>query len=432
MPNLVSNHLTTGLLQYIRTSGRYASGINLFEKLRSREPEISALLAQVFVSADEEVQAVRLLHDTIQELPMDHALLDTQASFCHMKGRNDLALDLAKRSVIAAPSEFSTWARLAEIYISLEQWDYALLTLNSCPMFTYQDKDAPRNTQPDRVHLPIMPESSCDEIDETSSSDADMVHPSLRKLVAAGFKGTFQKAYALLTEVTKKIGWDQLLRIRSQVFVMEEEYRTERTGSTTKVSRSASTTALNGGADESVENSDSGSQSPAPSGEGGLSKPGHTITPQAAVAGTDSKAANDDTADPSHTEYAAFRNKRLCERWLDNLFMILYEDLRIYTIWRTEMSQYKAQQMTYKKSPEEWEILGELSERLHYDKEAVEAYQQCLGLKFSPRAMKGVMQSWQKEGDVRNVIGAVIRLICWQYRWYSEVSCRSFRMWSSC
>ena len=90
--------------------------------------------------------------------------------------------------------------------------------------------------------------------------------------------------------------------------------------------------------------------------------------------------------------------------------------------WRTEMSQYRAQQMQYKKSPEEWEILGELSERLHYDREAVEAYQQCLGLRFSPRAMRGVMMAWQKEGDVRGVVGAVIRLVCWQYRWYSEVS----------
>jgi Chs5-Arf1p-binding protein BUD7/BCH1 len=32
VPNLVSNHLTTGLLKYIHTTGRYASGINLFEK----------------------------------------------------------------------------------------------------------------------------------------------------------------------------------------------------------------------------------------------------------------------------------------------------------------------------------------------------------------------------------------------------------------
>ena len=167
VPNIVANHLTTGILNYIHTTGRYASGINLFEKLRSRDTEISSLLARVLISADEEVQAVKLLHDAIEELPMDYALLDCQSSFCQSKGRLDWALECAKRSVTAAPSEFGTWAKLAEIYVGLEQWDLALLTLNSCPMFTYQDKDVPRMPEPARINLPVLAESILDEIDET-------------------------------------------------------------------------------------------------------------------------------------------------------------------------------------------------------------------------------------------------------------------------
>jgi Chs5-Arf1p-binding protein BUD7/BCH1 len=243
VPNLVSNHLTTGLINYINTTGRYTSGINLFEKLRARDPEISSLLAQVYIAADEEVKAVQLLHEAIQELPMDYSLLDCQAQFCNSKGRADLALEVAKRSVVSAPSEFGTWARLAEIYVTNEQWDLALLTLNSCPMFTYQDKDAPRIPEPSRSHFPIMPETLCDEIDD--NQEIEMVHPTLRKLHAAGFKGTFLKAYLLLTEITKKIGWDQLLKIRSQVFVMEEEYRHEKQVTPHHSrSKNASTTAL--------------------------------------------------------------------------------------------------------------------------------------------------------------------------------------------
>ncbi len=160
---------------------------------------------------------------------MDYSLLDCQSTFCQRKGRLDWALECAKRSVTAAPSEFGTWAKLAEIYVGLEQWDLALLTLNSCPMFTYQDKDAPRMPEPARVLLPVLPESMLDEIDESQQSyDGDLVHSSLRKLHAAGYKGTFHKAYSLLTEITSKIGWDQLLKVRSQVFVMEEEYRSEK------------------------------------------------------------------------------------------------------------------------------------------------------------------------------------------------------------
>ncbi|KAL2043906.1 hypothetical protein N7G274_003426 [Stereocaulon virgatum] len=445
VPNTVSNHLTTGLLNYIHTTGRYTSGINLFEKLRTRDVEVSSLLARVLIAADEEVQAVKLLHDAISELPMDYSLLACQSAFCQGKGRLDWALECAKRSVTAAPSEFGTWAKLAEIYVGLEQWDLALLTLNSCPMFTYQDKDAPRMPEPARVLLPVLPESMLDEIDESQQGyDSELVHPSLRKLHAAGYKGTFLKAYSLLTEITAKIGWDQLLKIRSQVFVMEEEYRSEKQ---TGGNQNASTVALhspsprvNGAspagpeADGADEDNDGDSRistslsalakdtNGAPSNstlaaDESIEKPNHTITSE------EVKAGNEEPT-PSNSHYTQFHNKRLCERWLDNLFMVLYEDLRIYTIWRTDMARAKSEESTgeYRKSAEEWEILGELAERLHHFPEAVEAYQSCLRLRFSPKAMTGVLRMYEGQGRTGEVLQAVIRLIAWQYRWYSEFS----------
>ena len=414
----------------------------------------------MLLSADEEVKAVRLLYDAVSELDMDYALLDCQATFCQSKGRLDYALELAKRSVTAAPNEFGTWAKLAEIYVGLEQWDLALLTLNSCPMFTYQDRDSPRMPEPARVILPIMPESVLDEIDD-SQGVYDEVHPSLRKLHAAGYKGTFLKAYSLLTEVTSKIGWDQLLKIRSQVFVMEEEYRSEKQGGATSQPHpapNASTVALRGTPsprvngdtphqpdDGDAENEDSAATLPVheatntedPSDstpksasiadvDASIEKPEHTVTSEVV------KSGNDDP-DPSHSHYTQFHNKRLCERWLDNLFMVLYEDLRIYTIWRTDMARTASAganpsnpdpdaNSEYRKSAEEWEILGELAERLHHFPEAVEAYQSCLRVRFSPKAMKGVLKMYEKQGRSQEMLQCLIRLIAWQYRWYSEVS----------
>jgi len=444
VPNLVSNHLTTGLLRYIKTTGRYASGINLFEKLRSRDPEVSSLLAQIYIAGDEEVQAVKLLHEAIEELPMDYSLLDCQADFVNHKGRSDIALEIAKRSVISAPSEFSTWARLAEIYISLEQWDMALLTLNSCPMFTYQDKDAPRLPEPARISLPLAPETMCDEIDDAGAvGETELIHPTLKRLVAANYKGTFMKAYMLLTEVTKRIGWDQLLKIRSQVFVMEEEYRNERQTTTTATTgpgsdRNASTTALRGtdspgpnghgeAAEASFAEGESTLNGDAQSGPSALdpelSKPGHSVTVRstAQTPNPEHQPPPQPPSDPSHSSYVQFQHKRLCERWLDNLFLVLYEDLRIYTIWRTEAAQYKQQQMAYKKSSQEWEILGDLAERLHHRDEALEAWDACLNPRFSPKAMKGLLGMFEDRGDTRNTLSALIKLIAWQYRWYSEV-----------
>ncbi|KAL5000276.1 Chs5p-Arf1p-binding proteins-domain-containing protein [Aspergillus recurvatus] len=436
VPNTVSNHLTAGLLKYIQTTGRYASGINLFEKLRTRDVEVSSLLAQVFRMADEEVQAVRLMYDALQDVPMDYALLDCQSSFCASKGEGEMALECAKRAVTAAPSEFSTWARLAEVYVSLERWDLALLTLNSCPMFTYQDKDTPRMPQPSRIMLPILAESMLDEIDEGQPKQGDphdYVHPSLRRLHAATYQGTFLKAYNLLTKIAAAIGWDQLLRVRSEVFVMEEEYRTERQHSTKpSIHSHDGSPAESAKFTEAVETNGNSEQ------ENGDDRPVDSVTeiangddrtqgensierPEQTVASEVVKSGNDDP-DPSHTSYTQFKNKRLCERWLDNLFMVLYEDLRIYTIWRTEIAQYRQQAMEYKKSATEWEILGELAERLHHFDEAIEAYQACLSIRFSPKAMRGILKLHEKRNDTRGMLSALIRLIAWQYRWYSEFS----------
>ena len=44
----------------------------------------------------------------------------------------------------------------------------------------------------------------------------------LLTLPAPGLHGTFAKAYVLLTKINLKIGWDNLLKTRSNVFVMEE------------------------------------------------------------------------------------------------------------------------------------------------------------------------------------------------------------------
>ncbi|KAJ5105867.1 hypothetical protein NUU61_003214 [Penicillium alfredii] len=432
VPNTVSNHLTSGILKYVHTTGRYTSGINLFEKLRSRDVEVSSLLARVQLMADEEVQAVRLMYDALQDVPMDYALLDSQAAFCQSKGEGDMALACAKRAVTAAPSEFSTWARLAEVYVGLEQWDLALLTLNSCPMFTYQDKDTPRMPQPSRIMLPILAESMLDEIDEGQPKQGDphdYVHPSLRKLHAAGYQGTFLKAYNLLTKIAAAIGWDQLLKVRSEVFVMEEEYRVERN----HVPKPAQSLEAETNGDSAEREADSGSVSgPSPSegqssetatnGNGEGNQTDNSIErPEQTVASEVVKSGSEDP-DPSHSTYTQFRNKRLCERWLDNLFMVLYEDLRIYTIWRTEMAQFRQQAMEYKKSATEWEILGELAERLHHFDESIEAYQNCLVTRFSPKAMRGILKLYEQKNDTRGMLGALIRLIAWQYRWYSEFS----------
>jgi len=449
VPNNVSNHLTAGLLKYFQTTGRYASGINLFEKLRDQNVEVSSLLAKVLLG-NEEVEGVRVLHQALKESPMDYVMLDAQAEFLLKKAqtattpeqkeeRLRLALGCADRSTIAAPSEFGTWARLAQVYVAMEDWENALTILNSCPMFTYQDKDAPQMPEPKDVHLPTLPETRLDEIDsEPESRYSEQVDASLLNLRAAVYKGTFKQAYGILTEMTAKIGWDQLLKIRSTVFVMEDEYRSEKQ-ETSHAQRNPSTDGLRGTPDPTTNGDQSDSDSDEDEEEGNKSKPTDTESTAETLA-TNGQKEGEAVEKPTHAidpgelkgdaengaqnddHLSKLNNKRLCERWLDSLFMVLYEDLRVYTIWRTQMAQYRAQSMQYKKSAEEWEILGSLAERLQHADEAVEAYRACLAARFSPKALTGILRVFERNKNTRETVASVIRLVTWQYRWYSEFS----------
>ncbi|RYC61950.1 hypothetical protein CHU98_g4261 [Xylaria longipes] len=430
VPNNVSNHLTAGLLKYFHTTGRFTSAINLFEKLRTQNVEVSSLLAKVLFMGNEEVQGVRVLYQALKESPMDYVMLDSQADFLIKKAmtaetpaqkeeRLKMALGCADRSTVAAPSEFGTWARLAQVYVALEDWENALTILNSCPMFTYQDKDAPIMPEPKEVYLPTLPETRLDEIDsEPDSRFSEQVDQSLLNLRAASYRGTFKLAYNILTEMTAKIGWDQLLKIRSSVFVMEDEYRTDRQDDTSQAppaKRNPSTDGLRG------------SPEPSTNGDNETDEEDKKETENDSASQTLANGNGDETVEkPTHTidpgEVKADGDTRLCERWLDSLFMVLYEDLRVYTIWRTQMAQYRAQSMQYKKSAEEWEILGALAERLQHHDEAAEAYRACLAARFSPKALSGILRVFQKQKNTRDTVAAVIRLVTWQYRWYSEFS----------
>ena len=268
---------------------------------------------------NEEVQGVRVLYESVKQSPMDYVMLDTQAEFLMKKALNpnhpelkderlQMALGCADRSTVAAPSEFGTWARLAEVYVAMEDWENALTTLNSCPMFTYQDKDAPIMPEPKDVHLPTLPETRLDEIDsEPESKYSEQVNHTLLGLRAAQYKGTFKHAYSILTEMTAKIGWDQLLKIRSNVFVMEEEYRSEKQPPVGQQgdlkARNPSIDVLRGspgppvnGDDHTDDGKSANGDSTAPTltNEHGLKptddsveKPSHTVTPEEAKGGNE-------------------------------------------------------------------------------------------------------------------------------------------------
>ncbi len=457
VPNMVSNHLVSGLLKYFHTTGRFASGINLFQKLRSQNIEVASLLAKVLFMGNEEVEGVRALHQSLKDSPMDYVMLDSQAEFLLKKAqtaatpeqkeeRLRMALGCADRSTIAAPSEFGTWARLAEVYVALEDWENALTILNSCPMFTYQDKDSPIMPEPKDVYLPTLQETRLDEIDsEPEMRFPEQVDPSLLSLRAAAYRGTFKQAYNILTEMTAKIGWDQLLKIRSNVFVMEDEYRNEKqeagTGQAYPAKRNASTDALRGTPDAATngERSDDGrSGDDDDDDDDEESKPdGESSDAPAALNGdagvNESLEKPSTAADPGEKGDENVRKTPRATRPADTLSRSA-ELTTVLHMCRACRRRSRSRGSTTSGSAsagwtachgavrgpagvhdladadgavpravdavqevaEEWEILGALAERLHHSDEAVEAYRACLGQRFSPKALSGILRVFER------------------------------------
>lgn len=247
------------------------------------------------------------------------------------------------------------------------------------------------------------------------------------RLPAPGLRGTWARAYALLTRLVSQIGWDELLKTRSSVFVMEEEYRMQKahTDMRTHTSPSSSPTVpQTGGANgESKESSPASHENGTPPqrdssvSEGatlvsrsdavadddastrGVVSPAHSqvgsvsnatdvdpdslgvanglptiristesdterekaeliaqemaangdaeVTqngikeaagdslerPVQAAAGASDGSQDGDAPIPATQEPFSFSNKRLCERWLDNLFMVLYEVSMAFWRW---------------------------------------------------------------------------------------------------
>ncbi|CAL1708705.1 unnamed protein product [Somion occarium] len=488
---VVSNHLTNAIMKYFGDSGRYQHAANLFEKLVGREPEVSSLLAKSYIGMNEEVKAVQIMAAAMKQTPQSYTLLHVQCDFLRSKGNFEWALKLARQAVNCAPSEFVTWEKLTDIYIDLGEYESALLTLNSCPMFTYNGRDAHRNLPASRIHLP--PKGPIvDILPERTKTEEDEADPALVRLPAPGLRGTWARAYALLTRLVSKIGWDELLKTRSAVFVMEEEYRMQKQHSDIRV---ASPSSPNGTTSETVIHEDGSVSKSASKGDtlgesstladdNASTRGVRSTTPAhsnrnsevevdnstnglptiristesnreravksqveddekaevngkleepagaAAIDGLEKPVqagVQDAETSQSSQEAFSFSNKRLCERWLDNLFMVLYEDLRVWTIFRAEVAHFKTQHVAYRKTGMEWEILGDLGIRLQHKEEAKEAYQRCLDSnRYSLKPWMKLLDVYAEEGDIQRTLQVAIRVAAYSFSEYAEQAVRFF------
>ncbi|KAJ3157715.1 hypothetical protein HDU89_000092 [Geranomyces variabilis] len=497
-----SNHLTNGIIKYFADAGRIGEAAKFFQAMYEKDAEVGAVLARVHLDTDEEIKAVEVLYNALKRNPSSHGLLLVQIDFLKNKKKLDMALKLAKLAVTYAPTEFTTWHKLTEVYIEMGDFESALLSLNACPMFAYCERDSHRMPAPARTHLPLKPDPatlkpnddpktvpvSNGTVNDENDPREDEVHPELKRLAYLSLRGTFSKAYSLLVRIASKVGWDELLRHRSNVFVMEEEYRIHRaiveegdkttdlekkielnstsapppktpTGGEDDDDNDVKDLAENGDKDEKDEGGielasagmeaisldddvDASAPSPSvakpekasdsvaksatsPTSPTGEKKGKLSIDELMRKAGAETgvDAAENGSAQapnprgPRRSVSFSFKNKRLCDKWLDNQFMILYQDIRLYSLLKQEIAAYKNQPgaganvLTYRKTGAEWEVYGELAERLEHPDDAKEAYRLCLSQKFSIKSWLKLLEMSANEGDIGETLKAVAKLV---------------------
>ena len=86
-----------------------------------------------WISQDEEVKAVQIMAQALQDNPQSYTLLHTQCDFLISKGKFDWALKLARQAVNCAPSKFVTWEKLMEVSVELGSYENVSMISSTCP-----------------------------------------------------------------------------------------------------------------------------------------------------------------------------------------------------------------------------------------------------------------------------------------------------------
>jgi len=476
-----NNYLAETLIEIVNLTHSVDQCREMLEKLMETYPEAVILLTRILFDNDMEIDAIELICDQLEKIEeyenMDYnnndnnnnedshpsvplqldyksELLCVQAEFLiNVKHDYVLAQHVAQSAVSCTPSEFKPWFLLTRAYIRLNDVENALYTLNACPMAISKEKYSLKRVVPfptkTSLHLPLPVDAVLDGVTSLNPQDLQREHktadPALVNLASANLKSTYILCYKLLTEIVAITGWDDLLKFRAQIFIMENDYQRIATEEAAYSSTNANTAA-------SLNNV------PVETNEGSTSHETENVdNPNAShngsSNGTTSNIQNNvsNNMSSSHTVVSnassIIRSKRLCERWLDNLIMLLYEDFKVYTVWQAEHMQHEAQNSEYRKLTFEWELFGLCARRLGHYPEAAKAFQMALSQRFSAQSARKLLEYCIKERqrtrqivNVPNstmtsnqimarvneldmtIIDLCVKICCWNHRWYIEFS----------
>jgi tetratricopeptide (TPR) repeat protein len=395
-----NNRLAQGLLAYFtEVSQTPLLGVKFFQDLAQQDPLVNELVVGCLFAADQEHTAVALSHRTVTQDPrISASILRLQAEWLLTKGVDELqtAERLVRFSIQLAPLDLDGWIQLADIHLRLGQYEKALSTLNSFPPYILNQpsgENTSSSSQPTHTAY-WQPRNDFTMVDLSAIEPANKRDSPLEHLRSPHLSGAAAAAFDLLARMLEALGWDGLLEKRAAVFVMEEDWNQIRR-STSHQARDADDKALMVEAEELSLASDEG-----------ISPSNRPVSPQRA------RVSSPQPAQQIVKPASIGKKKKLCERWLDSLFLVLFDDLRLLSLYQAERSVAQSEGRVYQRTPREWLLLGKLCSRLCHLTEAKDAYERCLDTGFSRGAWTSLLHDWAGSKDkLSHALTACIHLV---------------------
>ncbi|KAG0668024.1 hypothetical protein C6P45_005114 [Maudiozyma exigua] len=449
LPTIFQNYLMRSLLTFLSVSPNLVDyALIILKELYQSDKENDlfykiALIAILEQYDERDNELIKALHETLQPLmgvlqTMEQddprtpqilncvsGLLNIQAKFLIKRGDYGLALSVSKASTELALDSPASWYYLAKCYIHTNEYNKALLAINSMPNLPTVDQDKKmistrptlynyytrplgskirndvdidsnefnnlvstmKNWKDDEVrdiifgriampnkstdgYIDFIWDKSCAEIGPIYGPQAcnliNFVSPQevqsigdldlLAKNTVAKQYGWFQrKAVQLLMELISRIGWNGLLKLRGEVFVMESEF-------------------MEHGGSPNLSNKDIPKE---------------------------------------------VREKRITERWLDQLFLDIYDDLKL--------SRGLLENNEAKYSGLEWELLGLTMLRAWQWDDAIACLRTSMITRFdyiSCKTLLDLFMDYNPDGgeiiDLEFVLELVVQKISYEKRFYDS------------
>ncbi|ODV83127.1 hypothetical protein CANARDRAFT_203776 [[Candida] arabinofermentans NRRL YB-2248] len=442
-PTIMNNNLIDALIKLISITNLYDLAIDEIIRLESKLKGLncSILKVKLLLLKGDQIKSVQLMYDSIKLHSRDGLMLIEQSKFLISQNRADLALGSSIRAVECLPTEFQSWKLLIQVHILNKDYTNALLALNSSPMYSNKKKDIFPALKPKSFEFPLPLEgkiekiwledcetfgciSGIGEIIEFSPSNHlnSINNLHLNVYEQTKLQSTFKEAYDLLAIMVKHIGWTELLKLRSKVFVMEDEYNEIIEGEGEEETDINQLTVNNGSGMET-------------NGRGR------------------STSINSHNGSIRSTSIVSkkFKTKRLSERWLDSLFLIFYENLKSVLIWENERSNGGGDLSSIQHTALEWELIGDECFKVRRFESGLIPFRTCLDSRFSIFSAYKLLNyfinynsnetEFMKLNLIKNesrfnnyklnhdfILKLICKLISWNYRYYGEFSIVIFKV----